>query len=281
MSSPVFIDPSSHPSASSYYRLFPIEPLAEGGFLQIGTVTTINMLSLETICTEILQKFKETQALVIVSHGNDMGLALRLSRRSTAGLQRLVGLDVLVNLIKGKITSDEAKKILRFKSDQSFSRFFNRLSQFRQKQIDRVELRACDTGSNLSTMRSLKTVFGCKKITAPKILNVFGTINPGSPTNSERKWSNFKRNNPKAAIEIHGTAPHRFGTAIRMFGAQLQIKAITESWPAAQLWASSKLVPGNYKNGPLPYQGLLPSMQSNDIVFSGEKRFSSLLTKVE
>ncbi len=93
--------------------------------------------------------------------------------------------------VDGQFTDAEAEKlyqqwfaqqgaILEFRSAADLRELLKRVKALRTTKLDRIELRACNIGSNSTTMDRVRKFFGCSKLTAPTVGTFFG-VSPVSP----------------------------------------------------------------------------------------------------
>lgn len=158
----------------------------------------------------------------------------------------------------------------------------------RNKKLNRVEIRACNIGSNVATLAAYREFFGATKIVAPKVTMFFGkapaNVNPGGDMEALIKIMGGYRNNQFTAATSNkhnhntvadGEPDVKTGKRNRVFpnstAAPDAIMQVTEVAPytyKSRLWAPSndavtRFLGANYKSGktfktgaPIPVGGL-------------------------
>ena len=135
---------------------------------------------------------------------------------------------MLQNFESGKLNADQVAPKLYF-SKREFLHFWELVQKVRKLKINRVELRSCLVGSNDKALEMLKSFFGSASCSAPKDLDVFGTINPGKP--GPDAIPKLLKKFPKA--KISGNPPHRFALNVGIynkFDAAADSKAAIDNW---------------------------------------------------
>lgn len=143
----------------------------------------------------------------------------------------------------------------------------------RELKLVHLALRACDVGRNVQVLNMLKHFFGCTRISAPKDLDVFVTLEPDpGPT----AIPGFQGRHPQA--KIGGTAPNRWGLHI---SALYEFDVAFESQAAVKQWIKTHLpVEGSYSTGGLPAHGMALSVGKKHFAWAGEKAYVNHPVKV-
>lgn len=222
-----FTDQSGHPTAGDYYRTFPDEPVLPSGTLHVQHVTELSGLTVSSLLGAILASTHTN--ILIACHGNPNGLRIPLIE----GVDRDLGAfaaELLAQWREGKQEEFVMARSLGWDTWKlrPLGEFQERVKAIGNKKLGRVELRACNTGADIETLKSLRHFFASKSLTAPTVLDGYAPIDPGSPTSDRDAWRDFGRRHPRAIEE--GAAPHRFALAHRVGeGNTLTFSSITES----------------------------------------------------
>jgi hypothetical protein len=140
--------------------------------------------------------------------------------------------ELLVQWVEGGQKDDDVDRFLVLNTPKilDLNAFQKRIRDVRARRLHRVELRACNTGTDLKTLELLRDLFNCAVLSAPRQLDGYAQINPGTPTSSATAWSSFRKAH-KTRVE-EGASPHRFAVAKEKIGTTLRFHAITESGTA-------------------------------------------------
>jgi hypothetical protein len=69
---------------------------------------------------------------------------------------------------------------LEFRNAADLRELFRRVKALRSAKLDRIELRACNIGSDATSMTRVRRFFGCAKITAPTVHTIYGVVAVGA-----------------------------------------------------------------------------------------------------
>ena len=122
-------------------------------------------------------------------------------------------------------------------------------------------------------MSRLRKFFSCDKLSAPKVLDVFGPMPFGTITADQRTWNSWLAKHKGAVVS--GNPPNRFAIHFK-FEVGAALSALAESQQAINDWVAAHLPKGNYKKGPLFFHGL---MSGSSIVFAGESGYRDKLAE--
>ncbi len=272
-----FIVPSRVQLAVPYYGTFPNEPILPAGstntVLVDGKTFDVKDERAETLLEKIAKNVKPGGSILIVSHGNSAGLDFTIGNPKGNIQMQSNALSLLRQNADGKIADAETAKQLHM-NGPDFAKFKAQMIAVQQLQLDRVDLRACNIGSNDVTLSRLQVFFNCNTICAPKIYDAFGVMNLGKPGGAPNFWSKWMDNNKGAAMQ--GAPPNRFAWHAA-YTPHFAIEALSESETAAKNWAAAHLPPGNYSGGPLFFHAF--TNLSAQPVFAGDADFRGNLVE--
>jgi hypothetical protein len=69
---------------------------------------------------------------------------------------------------------------LEFRNAADLRELFRRVKALRSAKLDRIELRACNIGSDATSMTRVRRFFGCAKLTAPTVHTIYGVVAVGA-----------------------------------------------------------------------------------------------------
>ncbi len=261
-------------SAVTYYRQFPREPIkAAGQFVEVSGAALIGN-DLATIMREIVAREKRGGSVVIVSHGTELALQVKVGPRAGLGVDVM---RLLVYAMDGRIADADMPVRLDF-DKATGAKDWKDLRKLIQDvwnlNLKRVDLRACQVGMEKATMYFLQRLFNCDVCCAPKAWDVFGAVNFGAPTTDERTWNAWLQAHRGAVVQ--GSGRIRFALHHEI-GAAVKVDAIAASNEAAQGWVSQHLPRGSYSSGPIPYHALTPDKKA--LIFAGDPGYRDQLVE--
>ena len=229
-------------------------------------------MSVESLLRSIIKNVKKHESILTVSHGTDAGLSIPLgSPRNNIKLQANV-LAVLESNRDGQTSDGEAARRLKL-TESAFSDLKADIEKVRKLELKRVDVRACNVGSNKFTMSRLQKFFNCDKLSAPEILDVFGPMPFGEITGNQRTWNSWLDKHKNA--NVFGKSPNRFAIHFKT-EVGLALSVLAESQQAINDWVAAHLPKGNYKKGPLFFHGL---MSGSSVIFAGEPGYRPKLAE--
>ncbi len=272
-----FIDQSGHPTAGAYYTLFPDEPVLPSGTVHCRTVKELSAMTVSSLLEAILASKAEN--VLISCHGNPKGLSIPLIEGTDIELGSFVS-ELLAQWRDGKQSEEVMVNTLKWDTWplRPLAAFQDRVKQIGKRKLGRVELRSCNTGADVDTLKNLRQFFNCKSLTAPTVLDGYAPIDPGSPTISPGDWSEFRKKHPVRLEE--GSPPDRFAIAHRVSpGNKLTFSAITESPKGLRNFIDGHfVVPKTFRAGPpIPGHALIPPGKA---IFPADSEYVSHLRKV-
>lgn len=284
-----FVDTSAHPRAVDYYQMFHSEPIGASGAIPVDGIEGIARLTLEALLDGILRRVGRNENIVIVSHGQDIGLALPLvvgppsTPRARAEALGMLGSDretVFDGMMAPPVSVEQIQQSTHLAADQ-ITRLRQKMNSVRALQLNHVALRACNIGTWGNALSTIRAFFGSRAISGPDIRDTFGSLNFGTPTTDARVWQSWERGHPDAFVE--GSSPNRVGlhTTTPTARHAYTLSAIADSSAAVRAWASRHLLGGSsatYTSGAVPYHGLFNMSRApgqSPIYFSGDASFRS------
>ena len=271
-----FIDRSGHPTAGDFYKTFPDEPVLPSGTVHVSKVTGLAAMTVSSLLEAILDSGHES--VLISCHGNPKGLSIPLIEGVDTELGSFAA-ELLAQWREGKHTEAVMENSLEWDKWKlrPLADFQDRVKRMGKRKLRRVELRSCNTGANLETLKNLRLFFNCKSLTAPDVLDGYAPIDPGSATSSSQAWSDFRKKHPVRVDE--GSAPNRFAVAQKVGkDNKLTFFAITESSRAFRNFVDRHfVVPESLKMGArVPGHVLIPP---GKLVFPADSAYRKHLRK--
>jgi len=273
----VILDPTLASAAGPYYTLFPLEPTAstsdwiqaDSKHLRPKTQTLKEWLSL------IADNATSGGNILMVGHGNDRGLHLYVGDTANAVFLEAEILDAIRFNLEGTRTDASAQETLKMKAGP-FSELKALVRKVQALALDRVDVRACNTGQKAVPMSQLQVFFNCNTFCAPKLLDSFGEIKYGRINKDPGFWQEWLKKHKN--VTIKGVSPDRFALS-RDFTGGVNPQALAESKKAITDWADYYLPPSSVFTGDnqLLYHGLTDLKSS--LIFAGEAGFRTQLAE--
>ena len=190
------INSREFPYTMRYFEKFPYEPCETGFALPVSSRKPLAKWNLINVLKEMEAAGKKDKNVVIVSHGNLKGIRCPLIAGKPASDAEMDHLNILMSKSKSKKDKAQICHITETEVDAILAARENVLNQH----LNRVELRACNLGTNLLALAALRNFFGSKIITAPKVGDYFGLVNTGKPTKNAKDWAVFLKRRPAAKL---------------------------------------------------------------------------------
>lgn len=273
------IDGQAHPAAAPFYRMFPFEPQGPGAELRIDTVRALQGFSLESLVSEIRDNVPASSDLMIVCHGNTMGLSIPLFSSNSNGVK---GDHRAMSALDDANRSDaEVAQILLIPNPQSAGAsrvrdFRAAIAAVKAKRLGCIELRACNIGNEQSTMQIIKRFFGASRLGAPDVRDSYAMLTPGRPVTDSRFWENWRRQHPRHKV-YEVPAQGRVGLATSGGGTgqtSFQLHALVNSLSSVGFWADVYLArlhsAVRFTGGTLPIHSMWTSTPAFPLVFPGD-----------
>jgi hypothetical protein len=252
-----------HPAAPAWYSSNPIEPIGTNSSITVKKVVIQADMAIESIMDSIIEE--KAKDVVIVCHGIASGLLIPFivgskffavhepiiklasdHARTVAGINLPVYAD---NAVANQLPEVDVKR-LRVK-----------MNQVRDLKLEHVAFRACDMGQSPdATMASFKELFGPKSISAPKLLDTYGTFKTEIKGGVDA-WVKGKREKEKFRVWIdRGVA---FG--IKLWAkdtSQFQIICRAPNRETFSAWVRAHIADLPGSNNEVVFHGMMEKMES-------------------
>ena len=187
MAKALIIDDAYGKIARTYYLKFPEEPVSSGLTVSVDDPELVKEMSLDRLLQAIItwKKGSTSKDLVLVSHGNERGLTMRLFPGHRTDSRS----DVLETLM-GSDSRESKAKMLSL-TPQQVDSLVAKISEVQQLGISTVEFRGCNIGRVKKNLDVLKSLLGAGSVGAPDELSTFGLVKPrfSRTTKEFDKWN--------------------------------------------------------------------------------------------
>lgn len=275
-----------HPQAGPYYLQFPSEPIPPAGsgeYLIVQPPIALADNLATTVLATIAANVKKRGSILLVCHGTDKNIKIRIGRGEDDVLQ-VDALQVLRENVEKKLDDGEAARRLKFADaragDPTGTGRLNALKAAMAKvqalELRRVDLRACNTGRSPDTLKRLQWFFNADLCCAPDSFDAFGPLpSPERPT-SARDWRDFVKRNPVNSEFNDGTRRYVLGYTL---GGRTMLHAMATSPEAFRLWVEKHLPPKLTSAGDAAsYHALTKDLKT--LIFAGEPEYRERLVSV-
>lgn len=280
MSTVALIDAAAHPAAAPFYRLFPFELQAPATEIRVDQTRAMRAISLENILVEIRDNVPASSNLVIVSHGNEIGLSVPLFSQHSQGVR---GDHRIMAALDDTTQSDaDVAQILLIPDPQGAGAarvhgLRELVAQVKQKRLSCIELRACNTGIRPDVMRTIKAFFGTTRLGAPDIRDSYAWLNPGTPTADAGFWQRWLQSHPRNHVY---EVPNHGRLALATTGGaaghtSFVLSALVDQTDSVGFWIDVYLsrlysaVP--YRHGNIPIHALFNTPAAFPLIFPGDE----------
>lgn len=275
MSAVAFIDTKAHPAAEGFYRMFPAEPtLPESpeGSITVGKIVKLPAMTLEGLLEGLVANVKKGGQALVVGHGTDAGMLIAIGSPKNGVYLETQALDAFRRNREGEASDKETAQILMMEP-KALAQLKALIAKVQALELERIELRACATGSNAHTLSRLQVFFNAKRFCAPKIYDSFGPIPVGKVTKNAVVWAKWLKDHPDAIVE--GETPDRFALDYKI-DVRVALSVLAESEQAVKNWVARHLPGGNYSSGPFSYHAFT---NLTALVFAGDPGFRANLAE--
>jgi len=284
-----YIDQHAHPDAIPWYRSRPAEPGGSAFRLSVTQAIAIPNISLDAVLDRILVNPSRGADLIIVGHGREEGLSMRLvagsASRARADLIRQLASDRgTPDALFGSMPPVPVSRVATLAqiTEQQVVQLRMKMNRVRALTLTHVAFRACKLGVRRDVLRAYKPFFGCKVLSAPDLRDTYGTIRHGSPTVNMNQW--ITQHSPGHHMYVYGTAPNRI--AIATSGGEDDDHTYTvdfayENPTALANWTAQYL--GSHRSGAFAYHGQWrthPRANKPQIVFVGDPDYNEHIVVV-
>ena len=274
-----FVVAGSQNAAVPYYRQHPVEPIpkASGENITIESPALMKDAQLATLFAGILQKVKSGGDVLVVSHGTENAVAIRI------GLANSLGVDTMrriVSYIDGRTLDEDMPAYLYRQRDGAaqWKQLKDLLAKVHALSLNRVDLRACEVGKEPDTMYYLQRLFNCSILCAPKAFDVFGTIDVGRFTSDARTWKKWREDHPGSLAYGFGSSG-QFAIAYEISQSQVKVDAIADKEDAVREWVRRNLPPQADSRGAVYYHALTPDKAK--LIFAGHSEYRDWLVEAK
>lgn len=293
----VFIDTTAHrPSrgvgpdfATNWYRSCASEPAGGTTRLNIQNVYPLAAACLDSLLDGILDNCVAGDDIIVVGHGREAGLSMRLLPASEARAQAIV-VSLLGTMTERVISGFPAPAVSVAEAAtgcqitaSQVTALRAKISRVRALRLRHVALRGCKIGSWPDVLRMYKPFFGCREISGPVNRDTYGVI-PSTITTDLTGWSSHWMRTHRSHSHVYEYAAmqvvvateggesdeHRFRVALAAAN-----DAALATWQAQYLGARSTLEFPNHGQ----WLTLIATGQPR-IIFTGDSQYVSQLTVV-
>lgn len=189
MAKALIIDDDYGKLAHAYYALVPSEPINRNESLDIDSRTTIPKTSLVTLLSAIKAQAASGDDLVIVVHGNQTGMIIKLNQDArgapdavTARLNTLTGTES---------AADKARQLTL--TEAMVKELLTLIDDCQKLKLGHVAFRGCSIGANTDNLKVLRDLFGAKAVSATDLLSTFGGSGKPSIARKPADFEGFKK----------------------------------------------------------------------------------------
>ncbi len=269
MAKGLIIDDDYGRLARAYYQRFGTEPVDATIGIAVDSPSHIPHTSLDTTLQAIIDAFgkgRDFQGpdLVIVSHGNERGMTMRLfpghrtDSRSTV-LRTLMDTSLSIAQIAKQIFTTEAQA----------AALIDKMNQVRGAGLSVVEFRGCTIGRVPENLAALKDFLGAKEVGGPDVLSTYGAVTPRMVSSTQ--FDHWQRNFASTAV-FASMSSGRVGFRIVVVKGGSLIDMIAENNDAIAEWLRlfmSSSAPDGFENWmrhrlPVHYLQVIPPILPND-----------------
>ncbi len=273
-----FIDPTLASAAGPYYTLYPVEPTPSASSADWikpdGKPAQPKSQNLDEWLAAIAAGASAGGNIVLVSHGNKMGLKLYIGDKGQDVHLEREAADAIRRNQAGTETDDNTAQILKMKP-ADWAKLKALIAKVQALGLNRVDARACNIGQDADSMSAMQQFFNCSTFCSPKILDSFGSINYGQFIKDPNTFDKWVKDHPGAVVS--GSAGDRFGFSQNL-SKGVASEAAAESAKGVKAWANSKMpAGGNFTgNNQLFYHALT---DLKIFAFAGEQGFRDQLVE--
>ncbi len=271
------IDTAAQFYAPKYFEMFPKEPVLPEGFVHVERSIQAPRMSLFDLLSKIASI--RPKNVVIVSHAAG-GLLIPLTKPAGYVLG-VTELEVLLKYAAGTMdekgvvstidaTATDKPEVLK----GSLPGLKDLILEVRSLKLQRLVIRACRLGDkrDLSSLQSLKELFGAIGACAPDGFDFFGTMRP-KPVFGTNAFDQFiKEKHPF----VDGQAPNRLAWTMTFDYTSFEV--VPESKNASAEFVARHFPKGLYPgSGPFPVHAIT---KGETLVFPMDPQYRGLLSRV-
>ena len=231
-----FIDPTLASAAGPYYTLYPVEPTPSASSADSikpdGKPAQPKSQNLDEWLAAIAAGASAGGNIVLVSHGNKMGLKLYIGDKGQDVHLEREAADAIRRNQAGNETDDNTAQILKMKP-ADWAKLKALIAKVQALGLNRVDARACNIGQDADSMSAMQQFFNCSTFCSPKILDSFGSINYGQFIKDPATFDKWVKDHPGAVVS--GSAGDRFGFSQNL-SKGVASEAAAESAKGVKAW---------------------------------------------
>ncbi len=291
----VFIDVHAHPQAHPYYLLAPEEPISPSGVLTLTRFVDLPAgVTGNVLLAMVAQHAKVGEDVMIVSHGNERGLAMPLVPHPwfAPGVVPPPGFvpprlqdEVVRVLLSPAMKGQEAADVL-FTTTALVADMRASIKAIAAKKLGRVELRACNVGDSNDALETFRDLFGAAEAGAPTIYDSYAEARPPMTGNvaawaARHATSKIEQlTNGKVAHWAYGQDPRMAWEKFKFAWAVTDAKTEAE-WTKLHFPAMTGGAPHSLHAFVMSDAGPFAASDAHwRFVFPGDAEFRSYLTNV-
>ena len=275
-----------HPAAGPYYLQFPSEPIPRArsdDYLTVAPPVALTDNLATAVLAEIAAKVPKKGSVLLVCHGTDKNIKLRIGKGEDDVLQA-EALQVLRENVEKKLDDAEAARRLKFPGATAgdptgvvrLNALKAAMARVQALELRRIDLRACNTGRNTDTLKRLQWFFNADLCCAPDSWDAFGPLPSPAYTRNPRDWRDFLKKHPANSMIDDGTRRYALGYTL---GGRTMLSAMATDPEAVNPWAEKYLPPKLTSTGVAAgYYGLTRDMKH--LIFPGEPEYRDRLVSV-
>ncbi len=278
MAKGLIIDDAYGRLARAYYQRFGTEPVSAGIGIAVDSPSHIPRTSLDTTLQAIIDAFgtrRDFQGpdLVVVSHGNERGMTMRLFPGHRTDSRSAV----LRTLMDASLSTAQIAKQI-FTTEAQVATLIDKMNQVRGAGLSVVEFRGCTIGRVSENLAALKDFLGAAEVGGPDVLSTYGAVTPKIV--SSARFGRWQRLFASTAV-FASMSSGRVGFRIMVVKGGSLIDMIAENNDAVAEWLRlfmSSAAPDAFENWmrlnlPVHYLQVIPPILPNDgntsLPFSG------------
>ncbi len=292
----VFVDTSAHRPhrsggidyATRWYRACSAEPASPRQNLAIQNVVPLNPVCLDGLLDGILANCSAGDDIIVVGHGRENGLSMRLLPGSDTRAQStavsslgMMSETVMDGFRVPAVPIDEAARTCQITPGE-VTALRAKISRVRALRLGHVALRGCKIGAWPDVLQMYKPFFGCREVSAPTYRDTYGVINPTIESDLDgwsARWLRSHRNSHTHSYTAAGVVVATAGGVSDEHSFTVGLAASSSASLAA--WESQYV--GSRSTGEFSFHGqwltLIVTGQAR-IIFTGDSNYVSQLAVV-
>lgn len=189
MAKAFIIDDEFGTYAHAYYALIPDEPITKAASLSVASRTTIPKTSLKTLLATIKANATAGDDLIIVSHGNQNGMIMKLNPDAK---HSVAAISARLNTLTGTENSADKAKQLGISEDQ-VNELLSLITDCQGIKLGHVAFRGCSIGINKNNLEILRDVLGAKEVSGTDMFSTYGVTSKPSVATKAGDFEGWKK----------------------------------------------------------------------------------------